>query len=205
LNPAPLTINQTSLMSTHPQLDTLSNGATPMHMSLINQPQSFMSTHPQLNGSFPPPATISPASIPQQNNSFPNGMQAPNAMSQLQQPMFYPQQPNIMSNGYAPGVPFGATVTPMQGGILGQTPGLMAHQMANNSAQPAEKDDKNKQLMKKVGMSMGKAVLKFGTKYALEQIGVDDSETIFLELVLKDNDTCYSRCRSRCKCNCYWV
>jgi hypothetical protein len=182
-----------SLIPTHPEPNGISNGtvAQPMaSMSMpFNQPQSSMYTHRQSdsfsNGTMgpsavPPPLTASSIllpPLPQQNNTFPNGMLQSNNMAQ---PTFLPQQPNTLPNGYAPGVPFGAPATYVQVGNPGQTPGVMAHPTVNNNTQQTPqaeaKDDKNKKLMKKAGMFVTKAAVKFGTKYVLEQMGVDDGK-----------------------------
>ena len=182
-----------SLMSAHPEPGSFSNGipAPSMPASFNTQPQSLMS-QTQLHG-MAPPMTVSPTLMPlQQNNNIPNGMLPPNTMAQtmaqppsmlpngmlMPQTMPSPQPPNMLPNGYAPGLPYG-TATPMQGFVT-QTP---VQSMAVQQMNPA-KEDKNNQLMKKIGLTLGKAVVKIGTKYALEQMGVDDSALIFLEVLI---------------------
>ena len=202
VNPTPSMMNQgTSLMFPQSQVSNGRGTATslPYDQSLLSMPQL---------GSLPPtrmtgPLSVSPGLMgqPQLNNGFPNGMLPP-SMGQAPMAMGGPQQPIMFPNGYMGG-PFGAPVTQMQGGFPVQTPGVM---VANNTPQQGKENDKNNELMKKVGMSVGKAVLKFGTKYALEQMGVDDSELIgfFFLCEMQTVETGFSCCRCSRKFDCFW-
>ena len=179
LNPIPMTMNHTpSLMSmsSNAQLDGSSNGTTGPMNSIppltYNQPlDGFSNGSMTLSGAPLVSPTLIPTQPPQPN-SFSNGLLGNNAMAQPSLPMPPPQQSNMLSNGYALGLPSSASVAQMQGEMIGQSPGVMGQPTAAQQ-KAVPKDNKNNQLMKKVGMSFGKAVLKFGTKYALEQIGVD--------------------------------
>lgn len=159
-------------------LDGYSNGTAALPMTSIpplalNQPQSLQSQlNGLLNGTMSAPL-VSPTMMlpqPQEPDSFSNGLSGNNAMAQPPFAMA-PLQPSMLLNGYAQGLPSGAAAIQMQGGMTQQIP-----EVIEDPAAKSTKDKQNKQIMKKVGMSLGKAVLKFGTKYALEQIGVDEGE-----------------------------
>lgn len=165
----------TSLMSMpYNPLDGYSNGMAALSMSSIppmtlNQSQSLMSSQPQLNGLSNGTMTLSgaplvsptfiPSPQPQELNGFSNGLSGNNAMVHL--------QPNMLLNGYPQGLPSGVPATQVQGGMTSQVPEIMVESAAQKTG-----NKQNKQLMKKVGLSL----LKFGSKYALKQIGIDESE-----------------------------
>lgn len=153
----------------------------------------------------PPPMTVSPGLMgqPQLNSNFHNGMLPP-SMAQPPMAMAGLQQPNMFPSRYMQGGPFSVPVTQIPGGFPpGQTPGVM---VANNTAQqPSQANDKNNEMMKKVGVGVGKAVLKFGTKYALEKMGVDDSEFLYLNLIANYAvKTGFSGCRCSWNFDCCW-
>jgi len=160
------------------QMSLPTTGGPLRHQTLPNLP----SQSPHLSGSISPQQMVAQPAQPQsQGPSLPPGAAAPQMVpSLLPLTMATPQAPMVPTQQYY--FPNGQMVSaptvgspPFQGAATMQMQGVPQQQFAPNPQQQQQDEAKRKQqkILKKVGISLGKTVLKVGAKAALGGIGVD--------------------------------